>query len=122
MERTNTATDVDESTLATIERRVRVRHNADLKALCQTEPASIDDFWLWGEALDISTDGICLVLSCRFPSGTQIAIEPVGKADVIGKSIHAKIVHSKKGSDGKWILGCEFAQPLSAAELQGLVN
>jgi hypothetical protein len=63
---------------------------------------------------NISATGISLVLLYPVTAGTALVIEPWDRRRARG--IRARVVRSTL-SPFAWFLGCEFAQPLSDAEI-----
>lgn len=72
-----------------------------------------------GRVLNVSAGGVGLLLRCDFPVGTLLFFEMPGEAQ---RPILVRIVRVIEHAAGNWFLGCEFADQLSAEELQALVR
>lgn len=70
---------------------------------------------------DISATGIGLM--CRSPvaPGTFLFVELQSMVDGSARRLRARVVHATRQANGLWLLGCELTDPLSPAELQGLL-
>jgi hypothetical protein len=67
--------------------------------------------------VNLSTGGIGLLLDRSLAQDSQLLIqmEPGGKA--LQPPREARVAHSLKQGEGEWLVGCEFAHPLSPPEL-----
>jgi hypothetical protein len=105
-----------------MERRARVRFLQSQDVYCQPKPFSSADGqptgWL-GKLWNISAGGLALVVNQRFEPGTVLAIE-LGVNRAVG-SIVARVVHTTVSTGGRWIIGCQFLQPLSEEDLHTLL-
>ena len=98
------------------ERRAAVRHVSAREAL--SRPLEVPDALRWGAKVqDISRGGVGLLLCYPFKAGTTLAVD-LGRA--AGRTVLARVVHAHDRADGTWLVGCEFAAPLSAEELAAL--
>jgi PilZ domain len=112
----------DSETCLKIERRAWIRFAREQDITCQpvtplsTQPASTA--WM-GRVRDVSPVGIGLSMSRRFEPGSALIVElATGPDGVLG--LPARVVHATLEKNGRWIIGCAFATPLSQVELQRL--
>jgi hypothetical protein len=98
------------------ERRVWVRHPADLQTTYQPADA-VDGARLSARVRNISLGGISLVVDRPFASGAMLSIELPGPAEGSSSTVLACIVHVKPQGSGEWALGCTFARELSDDDL-----
>jgi len=102
---------------ASVERRASVRHVCDLEAV--SRPLESPDALCWGARVkSVSTRGMALVLCYPFKAGALLAVEMTHQRQPGSQLV--KVVHVADQSDGTWLLGCEFVNPLSEAELTAL--
>jgi c-di-GMP-binding flagellar brake protein YcgR len=99
------------------ERRVWVRHPADVNTTCQTAEAGP------GERLpalvrNISQGGISLLLGRSFEAGEMLSIELPGAAEGTIYTVLACVVHVRPKNDDEWAVGCTFSRELSDDDLQ----
>ena len=106
---------------AQVERRVYVRFSCDLDSACQplAEPLRLQ--WQ-GRICNISRGGTALALARRFDVGTVLAIDMRGEAEEVVRTILARVVRVTFQSDGIWLLGCAFTNPLSEEDLKALLS
>jgi hypothetical protein len=69
--------------------------------------------------LDVSAGGVGLLLPCEFGPGTLLLLS-LGGPEEAGGRVLLRVARSTPTSAG-WLLGCEFADRLSAEELAALV-
>ena len=101
------------------ERRVAVRTTSSQQAPCHF--ATLDArACRWAQVRDVSRTGISLCLNHEFMPGETLLIELPSKTLQAG-SVSARVVHVRAQTDGTWIVGCAFQQPLSDEEFQALV-
>jgi hypothetical protein len=105
------------------ERRVRIRYSANLRTLCQTDAAQVDDFWWSAKVRDISVSGLSLLTNRPFELETLLVVEPVLTSQQLVRSLPpARVVHASEQGDGGWVLGCQFTQTLNEQELQAVLQ
>jgi hypothetical protein len=70
---------------------------------------------------DLSLLGVGLVLAVRLEPGTSLAVRM--RSTLQGRTVErpSRVVHCTQQADGEWIVGCEFASPLSPDELNDLL-
>src|SRR5947209_14492637 len=93
------------------DRRVWVRHPADVEATCQPAGGAADRFA--ARVRNVSLGGINLVADRAFEPGALLSIELPGAADGSTCTVLACVVHATALSAGEWALGCTFARELS---------
>src|SRR5262249_57151414 len=77
---------------------------------------------LEGWLLDLSQGGVALLLSSTPPIGTLLFVEMETERDAPPLRLWAEIVRSAPADDGNWLIGCEFVNPLNAAELSATLD
>lgn len=100
------------------ERRAWIRFRSEQEISCQ--PDEVNTAWL-GKVQDVSPGGIALILRRRFEPGASLSIELTTQGDWPRRLV-ARVVHATQEMDGRWIVGCAFARPLSEQELQTLLG
>jgi hypothetical protein len=97
-----------------------VRLPKDQNVSCLTLPAPPEDevetAWL-DIVRDVSPGGIAVILNRRFEPGTILVVE-VFKPKEASESRPVRVSHATPDKDGRWIIGCAFAWPLSQEELR----
>jgi hypothetical protein len=98
------------------ERRVWVRHPADLKTTCQTaeSPAQAP---LAAQVRNISQGGISLLVGQTFEPGEMLSIELPAAEEGASYTVLACVVHVTELPLGQWIVGCTFAREQSEEDL-----
>jgi hypothetical protein len=76
----------------------------------------------WASVLDISTGGIGLVLTRRFEPGTLLAIGVENKNREFSHMLVARVVHVRKESPSRYVVGARFISQLGDDELQQLLQ
>jgi PilZ domain len=105
------------------ELRVTERFACDVPASCQPPSDWKRGGQKWTARLrDISSGGLCLILSRRFERGAGLAIEVPGADSDSPSMLLARVVHVRADKGGLWVLGCAFASPLSDEELENLTR
>lgn len=105
------------------ERRAWVRYGCDLEAACRTTGRMKDAGWT-AQVRNLSQGGLGLVLRHRFGPGTPLVIELRSRDRHFCRLCPARVTHAAPVLvDGQalWFLGCAFAEPLGAADLQQLL-
>jgi hypothetical protein len=103
------------------ERRAAVRHACRLDTSCRSV-AGIHDVRWPARLRDVSTTGLCLLVSRRFEPGTLLEIDVQNAAGDAPSTLVARVVRVNRQAGGDWAVGCAFATPLSEAELAALVS
>ncbi len=103
---------------AMLDRRASVRHVCDHEAL--SRPLELPDAISWGAKIqDISRGGLRLLLCFPFKPGAFLAVDVhLGQAG--SRTLLVRVVRAADQADGTWLVGCEFAAPLSEQELTAL--
>jgi hypothetical protein len=99
------------------ERRQAPRFPSDLETLCRPLVGQCNTSWP-GRVLDISRNGLALVLHRRFEPGALLTMELEDHGRSIRRSIFARVMHIRPYEAGGWRLGCAFAEELSEEELR----
>lgn len=102
------------------ERRVSVRYPCRFDTFCQKGLGRSDHFWWFAKAVDLSADGICIVVQGGFPPDTMLSVELSNPSGDFTVTLPAKVVRSTREASG-WIIGCSFTRPLTDAELEALL-
>jgi hypothetical protein len=100
-----------------LELRTARRHRWDRDACCQVARAEREPRWS-ARVRDISTGGVALFLLRQIPVGAALSVT---LRDAQGRGLRtlpARVVHTRVHSSGRWILGCEFENPISDVELE----
>jgi PilZ domain-containing protein len=104
------------------ELRVAERFPCDVPASCQPPSDWKRGGKKWvARVRNVSTHGLCLVLSRRFERGAGLAIELVGRDGNSSSTLLARVMNVRL-EDDSWVLGCAFVSPLSDEELQSLTR
>jgi hypothetical protein len=74
------------------------------------------------QLVDISTNGVGLVLSRRFEPGTPLIVEVHDDAGENLAMLLARVVRVAPGGQGGWHLGCSLIKPLEENYLRSLVQ
>jgi hypothetical protein len=100
------------------ERRESERLQVNLSALCWAD----DDAGLPSTAmiLSLSTTGVGLISSALFDRGSTFSLDLTNESLTISRMQLARVVHVRPISDGNWIVGAEFLEPLSRNQVQEL--
>ena len=103
--------------------RVSERISCDVPASCQppSDWKRGGQKWL-ARVRDVSSGGLCLVLSRRFERGAGLAIELPGADPDSPSTLLARVMNVRAEGGGAWALGCAFVSPLSDEELQALTQ
>lgn len=105
---------------AAIERRGSSRLPYSQAAFCRAHQPRDYIFWT-ARARDISAAGIRLVVGHRFEPGTMLAVELLSAKQAMAREIAARVIYATALSGSGWMIGCEFVNQLSEAELTALM-
>jgi c-di-GMP-binding flagellar brake protein YcgR len=100
------------------ERRVWVRHAADLETTYQPADGP-DGNRLAARVRNVSQGGINLLVSSPFEPGEMLSVELPSSSEGSTNTVLACVVHVTPHGDDEWVLGCTFARELSDDDLQG---
>lgn len=107
-----------ESSVAVAEdRRVWVRHSADVNTTCQAA-GSLAAERLSAVVRNVSQGGVSLLLGRPFEPGEMLGIELPGPAEGTTYTVLACVVHARPQNDDEWFIGCTFSRELSDEDLQ----
>ena len=70
-----------------------------------------------GLVADLSATGVSMWIASPPEPGEYVAGELTGEADAVGLPVLLRVVHVRLGSTGDFVLGAQFARPLTEAEL-----
>jgi hypothetical protein len=70
---------------------------------------------------DLSATGIGLLMTKPLEHGLSVAIQLVSPNSSKNYSLSAHVVHSTQESGGDWIIGFQFAKPLTPDEVDDLL-
>jgi hypothetical protein len=103
----------------TAECRAWVRFSCDLVATCRrADDDRAQRFPV--RILNLAPAGVGLQCDHAFEHGVFVNLDvPTGRGR--HRTLLIRIIHRERSADG-WFLGCEFAEHLSEADLQGLVD
>jgi PilZ domain len=106
-----------------MECRVYERFSCDIPTTCQPIAARSDKDITWPASIrDVSEGGVGLILARRFERGAGLAIELPGSGDRPAETLLAKVVHTTRLPDNRWLLGCSFISKLSEDEVRFVVE
>jgi hypothetical protein len=103
------------------ERRVAVRYPGNTDAACRAFAPSAGVYTAW--VRDISATGIALLLDREFERGAVLTLELNNADQGVTAVVQARIIHALEvPPDGRWLHGCAFERPLTAAELHAFAE
>ena len=76
------------------------------------------DGWL----VDISVKGLGLLLDSQLDAGTLLFVELESAPEAAPMELLAHVVRATLASEGEWLIGCEFVNPLEELELKTLLS
>ena len=71
---------------------------------------------------DLSCNGACLVARHRFEPGDLLSVTLLDQSQTYRCQRQARVVHSVQQPDGRWALGCEFAEALQEQDVERLLG
>jgi PilZ domain-containing protein len=103
----------------TAERRKTIRRHCELPVSVET--IEIVGNYSWhGHSQDISSYGVCLILSRRYEPGTLVAIN-IGNNDS-PVTLLARVTWVQSLPNGDWVLGCRFSSEVEEGEIRSLLE
>jgi serine/threonine protein kinase len=108
------------------ERRAAVRYPLGVATDCAVEAslhdrqAEADHQWPAAVA-DLSCGGLALVMARRLERGTVVVVDLETAPGKLPRSLQARVVRVQSRGYGRWLVGCQFLEPLSPQELRDLV-
>jgi hypothetical protein len=102
------------------ERRRGVRYLCQIKTLYNSsgEKSDLyDETWNVGRIIDISANGIALLLKQRMPLGAVISLAPMISSWNGDSVLAARVANVRPGPNRRWCAGCEFLKPLTEGQL-----
>jgi hypothetical protein len=104
------------------ERRAWVRYPSRSAGSLQLIESETELGW-WALIQDVSLGGMALILPRRVAPGTVLLIdEPPVRAEKQGRALPMRVVHAAPHAGGRWIVGCQFSEPISEQALLGLIQ
>ena len=100
------------------ERRVWVRHAADVSARCGPAARDHGEAPLLARVTDVSVAGARLVAGRPFHPADLISIELPTQGGKAVLAVLAVVVHAAPRPDGQWALGCRFSRDLTDEDLR----
>jgi hypothetical protein len=71
--------------------------------------------------VDISTDGVALVVHFSLRRGTRVLVRITNTGLDMSYDLAARVAYAVKRPQGRWLIGCQFARPLSDWEFGTLL-
>jgi hypothetical protein len=102
------------------EQRAWVRYPDPTNSPYQLIEAETEYGW-WASVRDVSLGGLAIVLSQRLSPGTALIIDKPLQSGKPWHALSVRVVHATACAEG-WLLGCEFAHPLSEEDLEALLQ
>jgi hypothetical protein len=104
------------------ERRLAPRYSLDLEALCRPV-STLSEPFRTAKIRDVSRTGVGLLVDLSCEAGARLLLRLAGRDGLFRKDAEARVVYARLHTSGqRWVLGCEFAEPLSEADLLALVG
>ncbi len=103
------------------ERRRGVRYLCQIKTLYNAgaQKADLyDETWNVGRIIDISVEGMALLLKQRFPLGTVLSLAPMIPSWNTDSVLEVRVANVRPGPNRRWCAGCEFVKPLTEGQLK----
>jgi hypothetical protein len=101
------------------DRRAAVRFCCKLGTACRPISSLREHQWQ-GTVVNVSTDGLGLLLGRRFEAGTLLAVELQTPAGEPAGTVIARVAHNTQ-QGAEWLVGCDFLNPLPEDDLRALV-
>jgi hypothetical protein len=77
--------------------------------------------WNIGRIVDVSRNGLALVIRGRYVPGTVLSLEPLVSRWQPGRDLTARVTNMRPGPGTGWCLGCQLTRALTGDELQALL-
>jgi hypothetical protein len=71
--------------------------------------------------VDISIEGVALILRRPFEPGTVLTLSLRDERFKVEQALQVRVAHLKARSRSEWLVGCAFERPLTEAELRALL-
>ena len=102
----------------------RQNRRAARRNLCHlASPARVSgggEVWWLAWVHDLTLAGAGLLAGEPVEPGTEVDIELLTQA-IARVAVRARVAHATRRTDGNWLVGCAFLQPLSSEELETLL-
>jgi len=101
-------------------KRATVRYKCGLATpgRVQLEGQEWQRVWL----LNLSLGGAGLLVSRPLEPGLEVVVHLTASAQNLTYEVAARICHATQRPDGEWVVGCEFANQLTADQLEALLQ
>lgn len=99
------------------ERRVWVRHAANLNILCKQVGDELES-GVSGVLCGISRGGMQMIAPRRFEPGSVLSVESATPHDENGFAVLAWVVRAQPHGEREWTMGCRFSSELDDDQLQ----
>jgi len=105
------------ATAPTSERRVWLRHAANLNVQCK-QASEESEGGVQAVIRSISRGGLQLIAPRRFEPGSILSVESGSPQDENRLTMLACVVHAQPHGEGEWTMGCRFSSELDTEQLQ----
>jgi hypothetical protein len=102
------------------ERRAELRYPCRVRVFYQPGVGKLEGFWWRATVIDISTNGLGLLLSHGFELGTLLTIEMPAIGSQAPRRLGARVVHVTPAARGCWTAGCVVVSKLGTNEVSDL--
>jgi PilZ domain len=102
-------------------RRRRARHQCSRYAEVRVLSSRTEITWP-AELRDISEDGCGMVVGQAYRPGALLRVSIFDGSEKRSLSRSAAVCHARRGPDGGWIIGVDFATPLTTEDVVGLLG
>ena len=83
--------------------------------------SGLDRTWRLAWVYDLSRAGVGLLLGQPVEPGTELDIELLTQQAIVHVAVRARVAHTTRREDGRWLVGCEFLTRLTGEELAALL-
>ena len=99
--------------------RAWVRFACDVETSCRPLKSDRSEAWS-GRILDVSAGGLSLLVPSKFERGALLEVDLPAEAGQTVRAVTVRVVRERTLGSHLWLLGCEFADGLSAEDLAKL--
>jgi hypothetical protein len=78
------------------------------------------DLWWQAQVVDLTPNGMGVVLTRHFGSGSMLEVNLPGPADPAGQTFLLRVLDVQPGDSGGWFHRCAFVRDVGADEIQAL--
>jgi hypothetical protein len=119
MEREGAARDATAQSIPDQERRAAPRLPSSLKIACYPAGGSFAER-RQGRIRNVSRTGIGIVVDRAWQSGVTLILELPAEEGEGAKAVRARVIHATPQMSGMFLVGCNFENALTDAEVQAL--